>query len=205
VNKDKLKIPTGLIFADGSLPSRRSFLATSVAAVVSTWVASDWHAVAAAGELALRAEQSARVGGAVGLAVFTAAQCAELEAMVSQIIPSDETPGAREAGVVYFIDRAVATFASQSRAIYLQGFDELRAKTLEMFPGADKFSALNSAQQIQLLTAIETTPFFKTVRDHTVIGMFASPQHGGNQRKVGWELIGFEDTLNFTPPFGHYD
>jgi gluconate 2-dehydrogenase gamma chain len=204
VNKTKTRIPTGQSIADGSLPSRRSFLATS-AAVVATWMAADWHAIAAAGEYAQLARQSARVGGAVNLAVFTDAQAAELEAMVSQIIPSDETPGAREAGVVYFIDRSVATFASASRERYLQGFEELQKKTLEMFPGSSKFSALNPAQQIQLLTDIETTPFFKTVRDHTVIGMFASPQHGGNYRKAGWKLIGFDDTLNFTPPFGYYD
>jgi gluconate 2-dehydrogenase gamma chain len=205
VNKYRLGIPTGETFAQRSLPSRRSFLATSVAAVVSTWIAADWNAIAAAGEYAQRAEHAARIGGAVNLAVFTDEQAAELEAIVSQIIPSDETPGAREAGVVYFIDRSVATFASASRSLYLQGFDELRNKTREIFPGSGKFSALNSAQQIQLLTDIETTPFFKTVRDHTVLGMFASPQHGGNYRKVGWQLIGFEDTLNFTPPFGYYD
>lgn len=205
VNKHNLKIPTGLISTDSSIASRRSFLATSVAAVVSTWIASDWHAVAAAAEYAQQAERSARAGGTVNSSVFTETQFAELEAMVSQIVPSDETPGAREAGVVYFIDRSVATFASASRTIYLRGLEELRDKTLEMFPGSGKFSALNSAQQIELLTAIETTPFFKTVRDHTVIGMFASPQHGGNYRKVGWQLIGFEDTLNFTPPFGYYD
>jgi gluconate 2-dehydrogenase gamma chain len=205
VNKYKSRIPTGLIVADGSLPSRRSFLATSIAAVVSTWIAADWRAIAAAGESALRSRQTARVGGAVNLAVFTDAQVAELEAMVSQIIPSDETPGAREAGVVYFIDRSVATFASASRGQYLQGLEELQKKTLEMFPGSSKFSALNSAQQIQLLKDIETTPFFKLVRDHAVIGMFASPQHGGNDHKAGWKLIGFDDTLNFTPPFGYYD
>jgi gluconate 2-dehydrogenase gamma chain len=56
-----------------------------------------------------------------------------------------------------------------------------------------------------VLSAIETTPFFKTVRDHTIMGMFASPQHGGNFNKVGWQLIGFEDTLAFKPPFGYYD
>ena len=61
------------------------------------------------------------------------------------------------------------------------------------------------SQQIQLLTAIEKTPFFLTVREHTLTGMFASPKHGGNFNKAGWKLVGFEDTLNFKPPFGYYD
>ena len=49
------------------------------------------------------------------------------------------------------------------------------------------------------------TPFFLTVREHTLTGMFASPKHGGNFNKAGWKLIGFEDTLNFKAPFGYYD
>ena len=31
----------------------------------------------------------------------------------AQIVPSDDTPGAREAGVIYFIDRALATFLAR--------------------------------------------------------------------------------------------
>ena len=29
------------------------------------------------------------------------------------------------------------------------------------------------------------------------MGMFAAPQHGGNFNKVGWKLIGFDDSLEF--------
>jgi gluconate 2-dehydrogenase gamma chain len=205
VDKHEAANAAGPICADDSLRSRRAFLATSVAAMAAAWIAADWPRIAAAGEYAEQAQQAARSGRPVALAVFSDAQAVELDAVVSKIIPTDETPGAHEAGIVYFIDRSVATFLSSSRAIYLQGFDELQAKTVQMFPGSNKFSALNATQQIQLLTAIETTPFFKTVRDHTVIGMFASPQHGGNHREAGWKLIGFENTLNFTPPFGYYD
>jgi gluconate 2-dehydrogenase gamma chain len=205
VNKHKAVILTGAGSADNSVPSRRSFLATSAAAVVSACFAADWPAIAAAGAYAEAAEKSTQAGRPAKFAVFSNEQAAELDALVSQIIPSDDTPGAHEAGIVYFIDRSLATFARSSRSLYMQGFDQLQAKTLQMFAGSSKFSALTSAQQIQLLTAVEATPFFKTVRDHTVIGMFASPQHGGNYQKVGWALIGFEDRLKFTPPFGYYD
>jgi len=205
VDKHEAANAAGPIRADDSLTSRRAFLATSVAALAAAWIEADWPGIAAAGEYAEQAQQTARSGRPVALAAFSEAQAVELDAVVSKIIPSDETPGAHEAGIVYFIDRSVATFLGSSRAIYMQGFDELQAKTVQMFPGSNRFSALNATQQIQLLTAIETTPFFKMVRDHTVIGMFASPQHGGNHREAGWKLIGFENTLNFTPPFGYYD
>ena len=55
------------------------------------------------------------------------------------------------------------------------------------------------------MTALEKSPFFNAVRNHTVIGFFASPIHGGNHNKVGWKLIGFDDSLDFKPPFGYYD
>ena len=42
-------------------------------------------------------------------------------------------------------------------------------------------------------------------RNHTVIGFFARPEHGGNANKIGWKLIGYDDSLNFKPPFGFYD
>ena len=35
--------------------------------------------------------------------------------------------------------------------------------------------------------------------------MFTLPAYGGNRDRVGWKLIGFEDTHAFYPPFGYYD
>ena len=116
------------------------------------------------------------------------------------------TPPARARPVAYTSSTGrLTTFLRDSQPVYMQGLKDLQAKTQELFPDAGKFSALTSAQQIKVLTAIEKTPFFTTVRTHTIIGMFASPVHGGNYDKVGWKLIGFDDTLNFKPPFGYYD
>jgi gluconate 2-dehydrogenase gamma chain len=187
-------------------PSRRSFLAATVAGVSSAWVTANWPGIVEAEAYAQQAaRQAAQTGQPARLAFFTDAQAADIDAMASQIYPTDSTPGAHEARVVYFIDRALVTFARNSRPVYIQGLKDLQAKTKELFPSASKFSALTAAQQIQLLTTIEKSPFFTTVRDHTVTGMFASPIHGGNYNKVGWKQIGFEDTLNFKPPFGYYD
>jgi gluconate 2-dehydrogenase gamma chain len=151
------------------------------------------------------ARQATESGKPPRLEVFTEAQAAEIEAMTAQIIPTDETPGAREARCVYFIDRALATFAKKSQPTYMQGLQDLQAKTEQLYPGAGKFSALTAEQQIKLLTEIEKTPFFNLVRTHTVIGFFARPEHGGNYNKVGWKLIGYNDSLNHKPPFGYYD
>jgi hypothetical protein len=100
--------------------------------------------------------------------------------------------------VIYFIDLALVTFAQDKQDIYAKGLAELSSR-------GKAFATLPADQQLQVLTSIEKTPFFKTVRDHTIMGMFASPQHGGNYRKVGWTQIGYDDSLNFRAPFGAYD
>jgi hypothetical protein len=47
--------------------------------------------------------------------VVSAEQAAEIEAAARRIIPTDDTLGAREARVIYFIDRTLATFATDNR------------------------------------------------------------------------------------------
>jgi gluconate 2-dehydrogenase gamma chain len=181
--------------------SRRSFLVGSATGLSAAWLASNWSGILDARAYAAQADG----GKPADFAFFTSQQAADIDAMASQIIPTDDTPGAHEARCVYFIDCALATFLHEIQPVYIEGLNELQAKTKAMFPDAASFAALNSSQQIQLLTAIEESPFFTAVRTHTVLGMFASPAHGGNYNEVGWKLIGYDDSLNFQPPFGYYD
>jgi gluconate 2-dehydrogenase gamma chain len=178
---------------DGTGPSRRRFVIGSLAGLSSAWLASRWPSM-----LPVRSH-------APHLEFFSPEQAMEIEAVASQIIPEDETPGAREAGVVYFIDRALATFERDEQETYTQGLAELRAKTSQLFPGARRFSQLAAEQQVEVLKAVEETRFFKRVRAHSVAGFLGSPAYGANRAKVGWELIGFEDSFAFEPPFGYYD
>ena len=182
--------------------SRRSFLIDSVSGLGAAWVAANYSGILAAEEYVLEAVQS---GQPAKLAFFTQEQAAEVEAMAAQIIPTDDSPGAREARVVSFIDRALVTFERERQPAYTQGLEELEAQTNRLFPDASTFSGLTFDQQIQVLTAIEETPFFNLVRTHTITGFFASPVHGGNYNKTGWKLVGYDDSLNHTPPFGYYD
>lgn len=179
--------------------SRRAFLA-SATGLGSAWVLTNWTGILEAQEHA----KSAASGGGK-LEFFSPDEAIEVEAVAAQIIPSDDTPGAREAGCVYFIDRALTTFDKGRQDIYRQGLPALQAKTSEMFPSASKFSALDSAQQIQVLKAIEKAPLFQQVRVHTITGFFAGPEHGGNRDHDGWKLIGFEGKFHYAPPFGYYD
>ena len=182
--------------------SRRSFLIESAAGLGGAWVAANYSGILAAENYVLKAAQS---GQPMKFGFFTPEQAVEVEAMAAQIIPTDETPGAREARVINFIDRALTTFVKNNQAQYTKGIEDLQAQTKQMFPTATKFSALTGPQQIQVLTAMEKTPFFNLIRTHTITGFFASPVHGGNQNKVGWKLVNYDDSLNHKPPFGYYD
>jgi gluconate 2-dehydrogenase gamma chain len=187
---------------DNKKPSRRHFLIGSLAGVSASWLASRAPEILAAHE---HARNATLADPPAGFEFFSPQQADEVAAMAAQIIPSNETPGAREARVIYFIDRALATFDDEKRELYTKGLDDLRAKTRGMFFGTGKFSALEPAQQVELLKAIEKTDFFEQVRVHTIIGFFANPEYGGNYNQVGWKLIGFEDEFFFEPPFGFYD
>ena len=182
--------------------SRRAFLQASATGLGAAWFVANYPGIVAAQE---HVSEAVRLGKTRGFAFFTPEQAVEVEAMAAQIIPTDETPGAREARVVAFVDRILTTFDSERQTAYTQGLQSLSAKTRELYGSAGKFSALTDEQQIKVLTAIETTPFFDLVRTHTITGFFASPVHGGNVGKVGWELLGYDDSLDHVPPFGYYD
>jgi gluconate 2-dehydrogenase gamma chain len=137
--------------------------------------------------------------------VFDAATAADVEALTSQIIPSDDGPGAREAGVIHFIDRALATFDSDKRGAYRTGMRAVQQARTKLFPASTSIGALSPAQQMELIRAVEKTDFFELLRTHTGWGFLAAPQYGGNRNQTGWTHIGFEHQMHFEPPFGYYD
>ena len=182
--------------------SRREFLLESLTAAAAAWATANMGGIA---EAAAFAQQSARSAAPQAFGFFSAAEAADVEAMAAQIIPTDSTPGAREAHVVVFIDRILSTFEKDARADYTKGLADVAAETRRRNASAASFAALSSADQIAVLTALEKTPFFNLVRTHTITGFFAAPVHGGNAGKVGWQLVRYDDSLHHTPPFGYYD
>ena len=136
---------------------------------------------------------------------FSEADAADVEAVAAQIIPTDDTPGAREAGVVHFIDRALMTFLSHLAADYRANLADFQAAFRKQHPAAASFAAITSDRQIEYLKTIDRTPFFESTRLLTLIGMFTMPSYGGNRDGIGWKLLGFEHQASFQPPFGYYD
>lgn len=128
----------------------------------------------------------------------------EFAAIAARIIPTDETPGATEAGVIYFIDNVLGTSRTEVLAPMRAGLASLQASAQSSY-GSASFSALTPEQQDALLVSIEETEFFGTMRYMTIAGMFSLPEYGGNRDYAGWKLIGFEHKHVWSPPFGFYD
>ncbi len=124
---------------------------------------------------------------------FSADEAEEVAALASLIIPSGSTPGAREAGVLYFIDKALATFERDKREAYRQGLGMVKARREQLFPGSTSIARLAPADQLRLAQTIEETDFFEIVRVHTITGFLGRPEYGGNRDQAGWKLIGFTE------------
>jgi gluconate 2-dehydrogenase gamma chain len=182
--------------------SRRLFLIKSSAGVSAAWLRARWPEIAAAQE---HAHKVAMSDAPAQFEFFTPDEAVEIETVAAQIIPTDDTPGAREARVIYFIDRALTTFDSDKQPLYKKGLEQLQAKAKNLSLRVKKFSDMDPQHQIKLLKGIQLTEFFLQVRAHTVMGFFANPEYGGNYNQIGWKHIGFEDQYYFKPPFGYYD
>jgi len=186
---------------DEDCAPRRSFLLSSGGLLTSAWLGAQWPAIAAA---AHHAEEMAASPASAGFAFLSPAEAADVEAIAAQIVPSGATPGAREAHAIFFIDRALATFFSAGARDFRAGLGDFQARYRAENPAAP-FAAADAAAQIAFLHTVDRTAFFGSVRMLTILGMFSSPQYGGNFEQAGWKLMGFEDRHAFSPPFGHYD
>ncbi len=78
--------------------------------------------------------------------------------------------------------------------IYREGVARLREESRKMF--AREFTALSPQDQDSVLRALEGSAdareFFQLLYRHTVEGMYAAPEYGGNAGLAGWRFIGFE-------------
>lgn len=176
--------------------SRRSLLrSTAVAAALALLRRGSPALLALAG--------SARAGAAAdtGFTTLSPVEAADIEAITARILPSTETPGAREAGVVHFFDRALG----QELADALPALREFVGHLNSDLDGA-RFADLDPQQQDELLIRNQQDDRFELCRVMTLFGFFAMPHYGGNWQYSGWKLVGFEGHQGaWQPPFGYYD
>ena len=186
---------------DKAAQTRREFLSTAGSVLGVAWAAAHWPAIASAHSHAVAAVSDS---GSATFGFLSAEEARDVDAIASQIIPTDESPGAHEAGSVYFIDRSLQTWQAGNAARFRAGLKEFQSQFDTAHPGV-RFADADSAAQIAFLTTVEKSPFFEGMRAMTLIGLFALPHYGGNRNGIGWRLIGFDDQHAFSPPFGYYD
>ena len=180
--------------------SRRDFLKSSGSAMSATWLAVNAPFILAASQAA-----QANVAKQAAYVNLSAQDALELGAIVDQIIPPDETPGASDTGVVYFIDAAVGGFMADAVKPLKQGLKDLAKRASSVGNNDRHFSALSFDQQTAVLKEIEETRFFGTLHFLTMMGMFCLPQYAGNRDSIGWDLLGFDHQHVWQAPFGYYD
>lgn len=180
-------------------PDRRAFLHATGTAAGASWLALHFPGLLAAAEAAA----AARDAGAA-FARLSPAEAAALEAIAARIIPTDDTPGASEAGVIHFIDQALGDFMAEAAGELRAGIETVDSLAAEADEG-QRFADLPPEGQDAVLHAIEETPFFGLMHYLTVAGMFALPSYGGNRDHLGWQLLGFDHRHGWVPPFGYYD
>ncbi|MEQ8205967.1 MAG: gluconate 2-dehydrogenase subunit 3 family protein, partial [Woeseia sp.] len=159
---------------DGNTVSRRLFLQGTGSLTGSAALRAGIPGLAALAQAAC----SARDEGAA-FDNLRAGEARELEAISASILPTTDTPGAREAGVVWFIDKALGDFAAPQLDFLLGGLADFQRPIADSYAGAERYSDLDESDQEAYLTNQEDTPFFGFVRVLTLMGMFGMTSYGG--------------------------
>ena len=132
---------------------------------------------------------------------FSEAEAKLLIAICEQIIPRDDTSGATDAGVIYYIDRQISGPLARHQQSYRLGLASFRKTCLQVYK--TPFEELAFEQQTDALRLIEEVnapndlwgdpsqkAFFDLVLDHTRQGFYGSPRHGGNRDYASYRMLG---------------
>ena len=182
------------------IKSRRAFLASSGCFVGVSWLGINMPLLLSAGEIAGANRESE-----AAYKNLSPRDALEYAALANQIIPPDETPGAADIGVVYYIDYVLGDFMAGAVPMLKSGLEDLQLKTKSAHAAVSYFSELSFEQQTGVLRLVEDTRFFGALYFMTMCGMFCLPAYGGNRNNAGWDLLGFDHQHVWQPPFGYYD
>ncbi len=121
-----------------------------------------------------QSETLVNVKGAYVPQVFDADQMKTVARLVDLIIPRTNTPGASDARVHEFIDRAFSR-GDWRKDQFLAGLQQLNDAMFDTLP---------EEQQTEKLNSISDSPFFKHLKDLTVDGYYTSKE--GLVQELGW-------------------
>src|SRR5262245_18895431 len=142
--------------------------------------------------------QSSREYRGKRLQALTVRQARFIDAIGARILPTTDTPGAVEAGAVFYIDRALAGPYPHLLSRYARGLRALDAHAKRQFGAAfekltdeQRHTVLRDLESVQVTGLRDGPGFFELLRTHVLEGVFGEPSYGGNRDMIGWKLVGF--------------
>ena len=143
---------------------------------------------------------------------FTETEATLVDAIVEQIIPTDEWPGAKDAGVTNYIDIQLVGPLNRHQQEYRIGLAAIEASCTKLYQ--KNFEKLSWENQTDFLMKMESgklsglqkeegntdkiwvegadRAFFNLVRGNTMQGFYGSPRHGGNKNYVSYKMVGLD-------------
>ena len=132
---------------------------------------------------------------------LTSGERETFDAIASRIWPgTDLDPGAREAGVLQYLEGALSGPYTHLLSVYRAGLADVdrAARARHGRP----FVRVSDAEQDAILAAMDRNdvPEFRSMPprdfltlciDHTMEGVFSDPIHGGNRDFAGWKVVGY--------------
>jgi gluconate 2-dehydrogenase gamma chain len=132
------------------------------------------------------------------LQALTLRQARFVDAIAARILPTTDTPGAVEAGAIFYIDRALAGPYRHLISRYAHGLRALNryakarfGASFEKLSGKQQDSALGDLEAGRIIDLRNSEEFFELLRSHVLEGVFGEPNYGGNRDMIGWKLVGF--------------
>lgn len=121
-------------------------------------------------------------------------------ALCEQIIPKDSSPGATDAGVIFYIDRQLSGVFQYDQETYRSGIRNLQDycrskqnKTFELLATEEKTKILKLMESNKISETEwpgeKPSGFFNLVLSHTMQGFYGSPIHGGNKNNMSFEML----------------
>ena len=163
-------------------PTRRTFL---------TWITGLIGAVPVLGPL---------LGCVPPKFILPADERSILAAATERLIPSGDSPGAREANAIEYVCRALSTkFHKPIRPLFMEGARRIDRVARREY--GTSFQEMDTEDQDRLLDFIQrggegedgfdTRLLFHKLLELTLEGFLGDPSHGGNRNEVGWRFIGY--------------
>ncbi len=137
---------------------------------------------------------------AAPLGYLSKGEAAVVEALCEAIIPADQDPGAKEAGVLYYIDKQLQGALARNAALYRECIPLLARKCKE--ETGKEFIEMSVRERTEWLQKLEgggpsrVSAFFLTVIEHTMQGFYGSPKHGGNRDMASWRMLKIEKWMH---------